>query len=175
MRWERSLPPQINMMTLVHKDLGEDVLENAFEGYNACIFAYGQTGSGKSYTMMGDQNTPNQQGLTPRICEGLYSRIEANDEEGISYRTEVREAIYERIYNPTLNRNGGVRLDLSGTWDSALPPPKKQYCYLEIYNERVRDLLRTPRKGMAMGHTLKVREHPKEGPYVQGKYSCAGK
>ncbi|KAI8499845.1 Kinesin-like protein kif16b [Branchiostoma belcheri] len=116
-------------MERVHKDLGEDVLENAFEGYNACIFAYGQTGSGKSYTMMGDQNTPNQQGLTPRICEGLYSRIEANDEEGISYRTEVS--------------------------------------YLEIYNERVRDLLRTPRKGMAAGHTLKVREHPKEGPYVQ--------
>jgi kinesin family protein 13 len=24
--------------------LGKDVLENAFEGYNACIFAYGQTG-----------------------------------------------------------------------------------------------------------------------------------
>ena len=24
--------------------LGADVLENAFNGYNACIFAYGQTG-----------------------------------------------------------------------------------------------------------------------------------
>lgn len=24
--------------------LGKDVLVNAFEGYNACIFAYGQTG-----------------------------------------------------------------------------------------------------------------------------------
>ncbi|XP_078674313.1 kinesin-like protein KIF16B isoform X2 [Branchiostoma floridae x Branchiostoma belcheri] len=125
----KSSDPHFASQEQVHKDLGEDVLENAFEGYNACIFAYGQTGSGKSYTMMGDQNTPNQQGLTPRICEGLYSRIEANDEEGISYRTEVS--------------------------------------YLEIYNERVRDLLRTPRKGMAAGHTLKVREHPKEGPYVQ--------
>lgn len=39
--------------------------------------------------------------------------------------------------------------------------------YLEIYNERVRDLLRsTPKKGDA--YNLKVREHPKEGPYVQG-------
>ena len=28
----------------VYKYLGSDVLENAFEGYNACIFAYGQTG-----------------------------------------------------------------------------------------------------------------------------------
>ena len=38
----------------------------------------------------------------------------------------------------------------------------------EIYNERVRDLLRTqPKKGDA--YNLKVREHPKEGPYVQGR------
>lgn len=29
------------------------LLDNAFDGYNACLFAYGQTGSGKSYSMMG--------------------------------------------------------------------------------------------------------------------------
>ena len=35
--------------------------------------------------------------------------------------------------------------------------------YLEIYNERVKDLL-----GPANAeHKLKVREHPKDGPYVQ--------
>ena len=28
----------------VFNALGKDVLERAFEGYNACIFAYGQTG-----------------------------------------------------------------------------------------------------------------------------------
>jgi hypothetical protein len=37
----------------VYKDLGTDVIESAFEGYNACVFAYGQTGSGKTFTMMG--------------------------------------------------------------------------------------------------------------------------
>ena len=40
------------------------------------------------------------------------------------------------------------------------------YSYLEIYNEHVRDLLRPP-KGKN-DFNLKVREHPKEGPYVQG-------
>ena len=30
----------------VYNCLGADVLLNAFEGYNACIFAYGQTGKG---------------------------------------------------------------------------------------------------------------------------------
>ena len=39
----------------VYLDLGEDVVESAFQGYNICIFAYGQTGSGKTFTMMGGQ------------------------------------------------------------------------------------------------------------------------
>ena len=43
------------------------------------------------------------------------------------------------------------------------------FSYLEIYNERVRDLLRAhqPKSGQP-SHTLKVREHPQGGPYVQG-------
>ena len=30
----------------VFRTLGTDILDNAFNGYNACVFAYGQTGSG---------------------------------------------------------------------------------------------------------------------------------
>lgn len=33
---------------VVFKCLGENILQNAFEGYNACIFAYGQTGESQS-------------------------------------------------------------------------------------------------------------------------------
>ena len=40
----------------VFRDLGQDVVKNAFDGYNVCVFAYGQTGSGKTYTMMGSEN-----------------------------------------------------------------------------------------------------------------------
>jgi len=29
----------------VFEALGRDILANAFDGYNACIFAYGQTGN----------------------------------------------------------------------------------------------------------------------------------
>ncbi|GBP32381.1 Kinesin-like protein Klp98A [Eumeta japonica] len=105
----------------VFADLGLDVIDSAFEGYNACVFAYGQTGSGKTFTMMGSSEN---QGLIPRICRQLFSRVAAGKESGSSYRTEVS--------------------------------------YLEIYNERVKDLL----AGDA-GHSLRVREHPKLGPYVQ--------
>ena len=38
--------------------------------------------------------------------------------------------------------------------------------YMEIYNEKVHDLLRS---GFgAAQHGLRVREHPKDGPYVEG-------
>ena len=51
----------------VYKDIGEEMLLHAFEGYNVCIFAYGQTGSGKSYTMMGKQDVKDQQGIIPLV------------------------------------------------------------------------------------------------------------
>ncbi len=44
---------------------------------------------------------------------------------------------------------------------------RTEVSYLEIYNERVGDLLR--HHGNTQ-HQLRVREHPKEGPYVQGKH-----
>ena len=44
---------------------------------------------------------------------------------------------------------------------------------MEIYNEKVRDLLRAPvvSKVNPQGtlHNLKVREHPKTGPYVESE------
>lgn len=39
---------------------------------------------------------------------------------------------------------------------------RTEVSYLEIYNERVRDLL-----SPATNHSLRVREHPRLGPYVQ--------
>lgn len=53
---------------MVFTDLGQDVVKNAFDGYNVCVFAYGQTGSGKTYTMMGCEA---DRGLIPRICESV--------------------------------------------------------------------------------------------------------
>ena len=103
-------------------DLGSPLLDNAFKGYNNCIFAYGQTGSGKSYSMMGYRE---EAGVIPRICQNMFERItELQKDKNLSYTVEVS--------------------------------------YLEIYNERVRDLLNPSTKG-----NLKVREHPSTGPYVE--------
>lgn len=45
--------PNFASQERVYKDLGTEVVDCAFQGYNACVFAYGQTGSGKTFTMMG--------------------------------------------------------------------------------------------------------------------------
>ena len=112
----------------VYRDLGIEMLEHSFEGYNVCIFAYGQTGAGKSFTMMG-KNEPEQEGIIPRLCGELFQRItsSASVDDQRRYAVEVS--------------------------------------YMEIYCERVRDLL-SPKKSQS-SHNLRVREHPIMGPYVE--------
>lgn len=44
---------------------------------------------------------------------------------------------------------------------------RTEVSYLEIYQERVMDLLRPQAQ-----HSLRVREHPKKGPYVQDLSKC---
>ncbi|KAK2854215.1 hypothetical protein Q5P01_006876 [Channa striata] len=61
----------------VFRDLGEGILENALQGYNATLLAYGQTGSGKSYSMMG--YGPNK-GLVPKLCDRLFQAIRGNQD-----------------------------------------------------------------------------------------------
>nr|XP_046239631.1 kinesin-like protein KIF28P isoform X2 [Scatophagus argus] len=61
----------------VFQDLGEGILENALQGYNATLLAYGQTGSGKSYSMVG--YGPNK-GLVPKLCERLFQAMRENQE-----------------------------------------------------------------------------------------------
>lgn len=125
--------------------VGRGILDNAFQGYNACIFAYGQTGkihhvwlticayfinllfkfsgSGKSYTMMGTQES---KGIIPRLCDQLFSAIANKSTPELMYKVEVS--------------------------------------YMEIYNEKVHDLL-DPKPNK---QSLKVREHNVMGPYVDG-------
>ncbi|XP_052888776.1 kinesin-like protein Klp98A isoform X2 [Anopheles moucheti] len=114
--------PHFTPQETVFDDLGTEIVDCAFQGYNACVFAYGQTGSGKTFTMMG---TPEAQGLIPRICRSLFARMKLGQEEGTGYKT--------------------------------------QCSYLEIYNERVKDLLGPS----GAGHGLRVREHRTLGPYVE--------
>lgn len=82
----------------VYETLGETLLDNAFNGYNACVFAYGYTGSGKSYSMVG---TAENKGLMPLLCQHLFERINASATTGRKCQVEVSifELYNERIYD----------------------------------------------------------------------------
>lgn len=121
--WSHTTDEDSASQKQVYKDIGEEMLLHAFEGYNVCIFAYGQTGAGKSYTMMGKQEA-GQEGIIPQLCEDLFERTGQNQDPDLTYSVEVS--------------------------------------YMEIYCERVRDLLNPKSQG-----TLRVREHPILGPYVE--------
>uniref|UniRef100_A0A8C8R7D3 Kinesin-like protein 6 n=1 Tax=Pelusios castaneus TaxID=367368 RepID=A0A8C8R7D3_9SAUR len=57
----------------VFHDLGQGVLDSAWQGYNATLIAYGQTGSGKSYSMIGYGAN---RGIIPVVCEELFRPIQ---------------------------------------------------------------------------------------------------
>ena len=154
----------------VFQSVGTDILDNAFRGYNACIFAYGQTGSGeiiwkhelptcsniKYAVRMGEtsqsllhyctisslpihQNSDNFSGKS-------FSMMGSGEHPGIIPRLCV--SLFERI-------GGGEAGGLEA---------KVEVSYMEIYNEKVFDLLDfTSNKS-----GLKVREHHLLGPYVDG-------
>ncbi|XP_059504836.1 kinesin-like protein KIF28 [Stegostoma tigrinum] len=67
----------------VFDDLGQEILNNAWKGYNATLLAYGQTGSGKSYTMIG--YGPNR-GIIPMTCDELFKTIHQNQEPNKQYQ-----------------------------------------------------------------------------------------
>ncbi|CAG9328448.1 unnamed protein product [Blepharisma stoltei] len=78
---------------IVYHKLGEQVLNNAWEGYNCCLFAYGQTGSGKSYSMVGYGAN---KGIIPLCSEEIFIRINKNPNPNLMF--EVMVSILE-IYN----------------------------------------------------------------------------
>ncbi|RID58600.1 hypothetical protein BRARA_F01890 [Brassica rapa] len=70
---------------MMFKVAGVPMVENVVAGYNSCMFAYGQTGSGKTHTMLGDIEGGTRRhsvncGMTPRVFEFLFSRIQKEKE-----------------------------------------------------------------------------------------------
>ena len=108
---------------IVFETLGKEILDNAWEGYNCCLFAYGQTGSGKSYSMVGYGAN---KGIVPISCEEIFRRINDNKDPTLHYEVEVS--------------------------------------MLEIYNEKVQDLLVPINKRPPTG--LKIRESKALGVFV---------
>ncbi|KAF9032663.1 kinesin-domain-containing protein [Hymenopellis radicata] len=101
--------PQYCSQQTLYDDLGKELLDHGFNGFNACILAYGP-----------------DKGIIPLTCSELFVRVDSKKEA-----------------DPNIN----FVVEVS---------------YIEIYNEKVRDLLNPKNTG-----NLRVREHPSLGPYVE--------
>ena len=97
--------------------MGKEVLDNAFKGYNACLFAYGQTGSGKSFSIVGTDTNP---GILPRVCESIFQRQEEikhnTTEAKVEFTVTVgmieiyNEKVFDLYTNPTKRTKEGLKI-----------------------------------------------------------------
>lgn len=99
----------------VFVSVGRAAVENALKGYNGSIFAYGQTGSGKTFTMLGGAGLANAHELRVAPSRGLMPRI--------------FDYLFQRLTDVTAEK-GPDNLKAAVSCS-----------YLEIYNEKIFDLL----------------------------------
>ncbi|KAH7912466.1 hypothetical protein BJ138DRAFT_1004364 [Hygrophoropsis aurantiaca] len=115
----RDEPGYCSQQTL-YDDLGKELLDHGFSGFNACILACECL-----ISLSWARNGPDK-GIIPLTCSELFVRVED-----------------KKAVDPNIN----FTVEVS---------------YIEIYNEKVRDLLNPKNTG-----NLRVREHPSLGPYVE--------
>ncbi|CAI0397670.1 unnamed protein product [Linum tenue] len=145
----------------IFKLIGAPLVENCLAGFNSSVFAYGQTGSGKTYTIWGPSNvlsevgsSSDQQGLTPRVFERLFARINEASHSccSILLLSSVNNFQFVTSVFPMQEQIKHSDRQL------------KYLCrcsFLEIYNEQITDLLDPTQRN------LQIREDVKSGLYVE--------
>ena len=141
--------------------IGKSAVDNALQGYNGTVFAYGQTGSGKTHTMLGpDAPDPeaaaryeicSTSGLIPRILEYLFARMansatiseDGDSDSRVGLAAEGKSDVMESSYE---------------CWCSML----------EIYNERVSDLLDDDAVQKGTSKALREDVSGDRGVFVEG-------
>ncbi|CAA9990149.1 kinesin-7, putative [Plasmodium knowlesi strain H] len=127
----------------VYKHLARDIVLDTFKGINGCILAYGQTGSGKTHSVMG---VPTDPGMLPRSLAEFFNGIE----------------------NPSsLNEDNSDSSNMDEESNNNTKEFLMSVTYLEVYMERVNDLLQEGYRGGAT-ENLDVKEDPKRGFVVIG-------
>lgn len=136
----------------VFEVVGMPITQACLQGYNGTIFAYGQTGSGKTFTMQGpdhvidmDANRLSAQeiglrGLVPRVFDYLFDDVVAASKTDNSTSST-------RAFGTNVQHTFACS-------------------FLEIYNERVYDLLDGGSTKDPTG--LQLRENGRKGVFVEG-------
>nr|XP_039259783.1 kinesin-like protein KIF28P isoform X1 [Styela clava] len=116
----------------VFNQLGRQVLDNAWEGYNSTLFAYGQTGSGKSYSMLGYGTN---KGIVPIACGELFKAIDSADKSNgkqmqvtFSMLEIYNEHVRDLLTNNTKAIPGGLKVRQDRNQSFYVPDLKQLPC-----------------------------------------------
>ena len=145
----------------VYEKIGQPLLADSYLGFNTCLFAYGQTGSGKTYSMQRSRGCDGSGdcGSRRREMSGSHGEgIAIGEDEGIIPRL-MRDLFKEAQERVEAAAEEGTQLTV-----------KISMSYLEVYNEKVRDLLCKRRNGVEPDD-LPIVEHarPVNGRKVEVK------
>lgn len=88
----------------VYKKIGQPLVHQVLDGFNACILAFGASGSGKTFTMMGDLGAGLENGgLIPRMIAQLLENCSKSSDadEDVIHQLELSyvEIYQERIHD----------------------------------------------------------------------------
>ncbi|AIO00188.1 kinesin, putative [Leishmania panamensis] len=79
----------------VFEAIGRPMLEEAYKGFNVCLFAYGQTGSGKTYSLLGDVGSEEHAGVAPRFVRCLFDEAQRMVDEDADLTIKVSLSMIE--------------------------------------------------------------------------------
>jgi len=126
----------------VYKRTAKRIIPSVLEGFNVTVFAYGATGSGKTHTMMGSERIDNERATGAEGSNSICGIIPLT-------LIDIFTGLKEKQQEATLP-NEQWKLSVS---------------FLEVYNEKIRDLLEPN------GINLPVQEDPKAGLVGVGRLS----
>ncbi|KAL6543109.1 hypothetical protein OROHE_010629 [Orobanche hederae] len=118
----------------VYQLVGAPLVKDALSGYNTSILAYGQTGSGKSYTMWGSPSAM-VEGPTVGGPQGIVPRI------------------FQNLFSEIQKEQGNT--------DGKIINYQCRCSFLEVYDEKISDLLDPTQRG------LEIKDDAKNGFYVE--------
>ena len=75
----------------------KEIIDSVLNGYNGTVLAYGQTSSGKTYTMQGEMESPQTQGIIPRMITHVFKYIYNTEGTDFLIKVSMIEIYQEKI------------------------------------------------------------------------------